>query len=74
MAKTERAIEMLRIINDNQGQYDAFDLVILVGVSERGIYRYLNSLKRARIEVKFDYKTGGYRLLNDPMHPDGKGE
>jgi peptide/nickel transport system substrate-binding protein len=53
---------MLRYIREYP-HLTAQDLARLCNVSERGIYRYLNTLSRAGIPVRF--QKGGYRLLED---------
>ena len=70
MAKTERAIQMLRLINDHPGTLHYRDLARLLDTSERAIFRYLKTLKSTRIKIKMDRRSGGYRLLNDPLYPD----
>ena len=62
MAKSERLFDMLRYIREYPN-LTAQDLARLCNVSERGIYRYLNTLSRAGIPVRF--QRGGYRLLED---------
>jgi predicted DNA-binding transcriptional regulator YafY len=59
MAKTEKVFDMLRLIKEYPN-LTAQDLARLCGVSERGIYRYLNTLSRAGISVRF--KDGGYKF------------
>ena len=59
MAKSERLFDMLRYIKEYP-HLNAQDLSRLCDVSERGIYRYLNTLSRAGIPVRF--KKDGYKL------------
>jgi peptide/nickel transport system substrate-binding protein len=62
MAKSERLFEMLQYIREYPN-LTAQDLARLCRVSERGVYRYLNTLSRAGIPVHF--QDGGYRLSED---------
>jgi peptide/nickel transport system substrate-binding protein len=62
MAKTEKVFDMLRLIKEYPN-LTAQDLARLCDVSERGIYRYLNTLSKAGILVRF--KDGGYKLQED---------
>ncbi len=62
MAKSERVFEMLRYIREDP-DLTAADLSRLCKISERGIYRYMNTLSRAGISVRF--RKGGYKILED---------
>ena len=62
MAKSERLFEMLQYIREYPN-LTAQDLARLCRVSERGVYRYLNTLSRAGMPVHF--QDGGYRLAED---------
>lgn len=62
MTKSERIFEMLRYIREDPN-LTPDDLSRLCKVSERGIYRYLNTLSRAGILVRF--RKGGYKILED---------
>ena len=53
---------MLRYIKENPDLTPA-DLSRLCEVSERAIYRYMNTLSRAGILVRF--RKGGYKILED---------
>jgi ABC-type transport system substrate-binding protein len=64
MAKSERLFEMLRYIKEYP-HLTVEDLARLCRVSERGIYRYLNTLSRAGIPVRF--QQGGYRVPEDEV-------
>ena len=59
MAKSERLFDMLRYIREYP-HLNTRDLSRLCNVSERGIYRYLNTLSRAGISLSF--QEGGYKL------------
>jgi len=56
MAKTERIFDMLQIIRENPGMYNARDLAKLCDVSERGIFRYKVSLAKAGVIVRSGYE------------------
>ena len=62
MPKSEKLFDMLQLIREYP-DLNASDLSRLCDVSERGIYRYLNTLSRAGIPVRL--KHGGYRLQED---------
>ncbi|MFC1718387.1 ABC transporter substrate-binding protein [Candidatus Poribacteria bacterium] len=62
MAKSEKLFEMLRLIKEYP-DLNVRDLAQLCNVSERGIYRYINTLSRAGIPVRL--QDGGYRLSED---------
>ena len=62
MPKSEKLFDMLQLIRECP-DLNASDLSRLCDVSERGIYRYLNTLSRAGIPVRL--KNGGYRLQED---------
>jgi len=62
MPKSEKLFDMLEYVKEYPG-LTAKDLSKLCNVSERGIYRYLNTLSRAGISIRF--KKGGYRLQED---------
>ena len=64
MAKSERLFEMLEYIKEYP-YLNAQDLARLCNVSERGIYRYLNTLSRAGISVRF--QEDGYKLLDSEL-------
>lgn len=59
MAKSERLFEMLQYIREYP-DLTVKDLSRLCNVSERGIYRYINTLSRAGIPIRL--QDGGYRL------------
>ncbi len=65
MAKSEKLFEMLGLIREYPN-LNVRDLSHLCDVSERGIYRYLNTLSRAGISIRF--QNGGYKLQED--YPD----
>jgi len=71
MPKSERLFDMLQFIREYPN-LNATDLSRLCGVSERGIYRYLNTLERAGISVRF--QNGGYRLQEDYNDIPGKAD
>ena len=62
MPKSEKLFDMLQLIKEYPN-LNAEDLARLCDVSERGIYRYLNTLSNAGIPVRF--RNGGYRLQED---------
>ncbi len=62
MTKSERLFEMLQFIKEYPN-LTAKDLARLCNVSERGVYRYLNTLSNADITVRF--QDGGYKLQED---------
>lgn len=62
MAKSEKVFDMLRYIVEQPDELTAADLSKMCGISERGIYRYLNTVARAGIPVRFNNKAGGYVL------------
>ncbi len=62
MTKSEKLFEMLRFIREYPN-LNVKDLAQLCDVSERGIYRYINTLSRAGIPVRL--QDGGYRLSED---------
>ena len=64
MTKSERLFEMLQYIKEYP-HLTAQDLSRLCNVSERGVYRYLNTLSRAGIPVRF--RGDGYKLLEDRL-------
>jgi len=64
VAKSERLFEMLEYIKEYP-YLNAQDLARLCNVSERGIYRYLNTLSRAGISVRF--QEDGYKLLDSEL-------
>lgn len=70
MPKTNRLIEMTRLIHNVPGRLTAKDLARDCGVSERGIFRYIGTLKDAGVEVEFDFEKGGYTLMNDVLNPE----
>ena len=62
MVKSEKMVRMLDFICERPGELKARDLAELCDVSERGIYRYLVTLKNAGISVVFN--GGGYRAVS----------
>jgi hypothetical protein len=56
MAKTERIFDMLELVRNNPGVYNAIELAGLCGVSERGIFRYKKSLANAGIVIRSGYE------------------
>lgn len=62
MVKSEKMVRMLDFICERPGELKAGDLARLCDISERGIYRYLTTLKRAGISVIFN--SGGYRVVS----------
>jgi len=62
VTKSERLFEMLQYIKEYP-HLTAQDLSRLCNVSERGVYRYLNTLSRAGIQVRFH--GDGYKVLED---------
>lgn len=62
MTKTEKIFDMLRFIIEYP-DLTPKDLSQLCDVSERGIYRYLNTLSKAGIPIRF--RNGGYKLQKD---------
>jgi hypothetical protein len=62
MPKSEKLFEFLRLIKEYPN-LRAVDLAKLCDVSERGIYRYINTLERAGIPVRLI--DGGYRTDAD---------
>lgn len=59
MTKSEKLFEMLEFVKEYPN-LTAKDLSRLCNVSERGVYRYINTLSRADISIRF--QNGGYRL------------
>lgn len=66
MVKSEKMIQMLDFICDKPGELNAKDLMKLCDVSERGIYRYLHTYRKAGVYIKFN--GGGYRVVNMHWH------
>ncbi len=64
MTKSERLFEMLQYIKEYP-HLTAQDLSRLCNISERGVYRYLNTLSRAGIQVRFH--GDGYKVLEDKL-------
>jgi len=62
MPKSEKLFDMLQLVREYPN-LNARDLARLCDVSERGIYRYLNTLSRAGIAIRF--QNGGYKLQQD---------
>lgn len=62
MVKSEKMVRMLDLICERPGELKAGDLSKLCDVSERGVYRYLATLKRSGISVVFN--SGGYRVVS----------
>ncbi|MFC1715723.1 ABC transporter substrate-binding protein [Candidatus Poribacteria bacterium] len=62
MTKSEKLFEMLELIKEYPN-LNARDLARLCDVSERGVYRYINTLSKADISVRL--QDGGYRLQDD---------
>ena len=62
MTKSEKLFEMLELIREYPN-LTAKDLARLCDVSERGVYRYINTLSKADISIRF--QNGGYRLQDD---------
>ncbi|MBD3183888.1 HTH domain-containing protein [Candidatus Poribacteria bacterium] len=74
MAKSEKIFEMLEYISEYPNLTPR-DLARLCEVSERAIYRYLNTLSKVGISVQFEdggYKLqGGYRDIFKKPDPEG---
>lgn len=64
MTKSERLFEMLQYIKEYP-HLTAQDLSRLCNISERGVYRYLNTLSRAGIQVRFH--GDGYKVLEGKL-------
>ncbi len=62
MTKTEKIFDMLRFIREYP-DLNVRDLAQLCDVSERGIYRYINTLSRTGFPVRL--QDGGYKLSED---------
>ncbi len=62
MAKSERVFEMLQYIREYP-DLTVQDLARLCNISERGIYRYINTLSRAGFPVRL--QNGVYKLSED---------
>jgi peptide/nickel transport system substrate-binding protein len=62
MTKSEKLFKMLEYIREYPN-LSAKDLSKLCDVSERGIYRYLNTLSNAGFSIRF--RDGGYKLQED---------
>jgi len=62
MPKSEKLFDMLQLIKEYPN-LNVKDLSLLCDVSERGIYRYLNTLSNAGIPIRI--QNGGYRLQED---------
>jgi len=56
MAKTEKIFDMLQIIRENPGVYNAKELSELCDISERGIFRYRISLANAGVTIRSGYQ------------------
>lgn len=63
LPKGEGILIFLRHIHDNPSELDVGRLGQICHISERGVYRYLNTLTRVGIPVKL--LNGGYTLLDD---------
>lgn len=74
MAKSEKLFEILEHINRNPNLAPK-DLASLCSVSERAIYRYLNTLSKVGISIQFQdggYKMkGGYANILSKADPEG---
>lgn len=68
MPKSEKMIKMLDLICESPGELDALALATLCDVSERGIYRYMSTLRRAGINISFNFDGNGYRVINMQWH------
>ncbi len=66
MVKSEKMIQMLDFICEKPGELNTKDLAKLCDVSERGIYRYLHTYRKAGIYIMFDGE--GYRVVNMRWH------
>ncbi len=64
MAKSERLFEMLQYIREYP-DLTVQDLSRLCNVSERGIYRYINTLSRAGFPVRL--QNGKYKVPEDKL-------
>lgn len=62
MAKSEKLFKILELIKDNSN-LSPKDLAKHCNVSERAIYRYINTLSSAGIFISFE--NGGYKLRGD---------
>ena len=62
MPKSEKLFDMLQLIKEYPN-LNTEDLARLCDVSERGIYRYLNTLSNAGISVRF--RNGSYKFQED---------
>ena len=62
MPKSEKLFDMLQLIKEYPN-LNAEDLARLCNVSERGVYRYLNTLSNVGIPVHL--RNGGYELQKD---------
>ncbi len=69
MAKSEKLFEILRLIRECS-DLTPKDLARLCDVSERAIYRYLNTLSEVGISIIF--QDGGYKLQGDYSDIIGK--
>ncbi len=64
VTKSEKLFEMLQYIREYP-YLTAGDLALLCNVSERGIYRYINTLTKSGFPVRL--RNGGYRLPEDNL-------
>ncbi|MBD3184758.1 HTH domain-containing protein [Candidatus Poribacteria bacterium] len=62
MTKSEKLFDLLRYVQEYPS-LTAGELSKLCDVSERGVYRYINTLANSGIPIRFDGQ--GYRLLDD---------
>lgn len=65
MTKSEKMIKMLDLICEEPG-LDATALSKRCSVSERGIYRYIATLRSVGVYIK--YRDGGYRIEHLPTY------
>ncbi len=59
MAKSEKLFEILNLISESP-DLTPKDLALLCDVSERAIYRYMNTLSKVGFSIRF--QNGGYKL------------
>jgi predicted DNA-binding transcriptional regulator YafY len=57
MPKSERVFQMLKIVQECPAEYDAAGLAKVLSISERGVYRYLRTLRNAGFNIKTTYGT-----------------
>jgi len=63
VTKTEKIFEMLEFVREYPN-LTSKDIAHLCDISERAVYRYINTLSRVGFHIR--HQNGGYRLQEDP--------